>query len=79
MNDMTAWYSPHQNLGRNRFRDLSRYRVAADISLLLVFFSEILDFPFWDQDKDHLLVPALVGSKISRLCSNFYVGFAYEH
>ena len=37
VNDMTAWYSPHQDLGRNRFRDFSRYRVGADIFLLSCF------------------------------------------
>ena len=79
MNHRTAWYLPHQDLGRNHFRDFSRYRVGTDIFSLLVLFAEILDFRVRDQYKDHLLVPALVGSRIGRLRSDFYVGFPSEH
>ena len=42
--DTTAWYPPHQDLGRNGFGDLSRFRVGAVIFLCLVFFAEILNW-----------------------------------
>ena len=44
MNHRAAWYLLHQDLGRNRFCDFSRNRVAVDIFFLLLFFAEISDF-----------------------------------